>query len=279
MDLSPSAPPLLFDSHMHTPMCHHAVDEPELYAEKALARGLKGIIFTCHSPLPNQFHHHVRMNPEEFETYLALIERCRKAFEGRLEVRLGLESDYFPGLLDWLKELHQRASFDYILGSVHYQSQEYLSAYGTLSDDEFVAQYFEFLAESAECGLFDSLGHADLVKNHVADTWQFERARPVIEKALDRIAKTGVAMEINTSGVNKRYAEMNPSLEMLKLMKARGIRVVLGSDSHRSRRVGDGFEQALGYLAQAGYDEIWHFKQRQAIRVNLEEGLASLRLA
>ena len=35
----------------------------------------------------------------------------------------------------------------------------------------------------------------------------------------------------------KSYEEMNPGLEMLKMMRQRGIPVVVGSDSHRPSRV------------------------------------------
>lgn len=268
--------PLLFDSHMHTPLCHHAYDVPEMYAQRALARNLKGIIFTCHAPLKDGFHAQVRMSPEEFPKYVEMVMKCRRAFEGRLEVRLGLESDYYPGLLEWLEELHGMAKFHYILGSVHYQSSEYLTAYGKLSADEFVAQYFEFLAESAESGLFDSLAHSDLVKNYIGSSWDFKRYRGVIEKALDRIAKTGVAMEINTSGVNKRYKEMNPGEQMLKLIQERDIRIVLGSDSHISQRVADGFEEALLTLQRVGFKQVWNFRDREGEATNIEQGLQSL---
>ena len=47
--------PLLYESHCHTPLCKHAFGEPEEYAAMALRRGLKGIIFTCHCPLPDNF--------------------------------------------------------------------------------------------------------------------------------------------------------------------------------------------------------------------------------
>ena len=33
--------PIYFDSHMHTPLCKHAMGEPEEYAEQGRARGLK----------------------------------------------------------------------------------------------------------------------------------------------------------------------------------------------------------------------------------------------
>src|SRR5690606_17438163 len=38
---------LLYESHSHTPLCHHAVGTPDEYATMAGLRGLKGIIFTC----------------------------------------------------------------------------------------------------------------------------------------------------------------------------------------------------------------------------------------
>ena len=46
---------MLYESHCHTPLCGHATGEPEEYAAMAELRGLKGIIFTCHAPLPGGF--------------------------------------------------------------------------------------------------------------------------------------------------------------------------------------------------------------------------------
>lgn len=255
--------PVYFDSHMHTPLCKHAFGEPEEYAEQALTRGLKGIIFTCHSPMPNGFWPQVRMAMEEFGDYVALVERARKAYEGRLEIRLGIESDFFPGYEDWIRELHAMADFHYCLGSVHWQGKDYMRRYETGSVREFQETYFRLLAESAETGLFDCLAHPDLVKNYEPSEWDFEPLRGVVADALDRIAATGMHMELNTSGLNKRYAAMNPGPEMLEMMAEREIPVVVGSDSHVSRRVGDNFALALRMLRAAGYEEVSVFTHRR----------------
>ena len=87
--------------------------------------------------------------------------------------------------------------------------------------------------------------------------------RPVIIESLDRIAKTGVAMELNTSGLYKARPEMNPGPQMLALMAERDIPVVIGSDSHTPRRVGDLFLAALGSLETAGYDTVSFFENRK----------------
>ena len=139
--------------------------------------------------------------------------------------------------------------------------------------------YFEHLAESAETGLFDTLAHPDLVKNEAPHEWDFARIRPSIERALDRIARTGVAMELNTSGLNKALAEMNPGPRMLEMIRDRGIPVVLGADAHLPSRVADRYEDALRLLADLGFRTVSLFLERRRKEVPIAEALASLRPA
>lgn len=270
--------PLLFDSHMHTPLCKHALGEPEEYAERGRMRGLKGIIMTCHSPMPDRFSHAVRMAPEQFEEYVGMVERAgrAKAAEG-FEVKLGLESDWFPGMEPWLEDLHRRAAFHYILGSVHYHIAEYRDAFWRGDAIAFQSLYFRHLAEAAESGLFDAISHPDLVKNAFPDSWSFDVVRPFVAEALDRIRAVDVAMELNTSGLKKTVREMNPGPEMLAMMRQREIPVVLGSDSHQPHRVGDQFETALGMLRAAGYEEVSFFHERRRQTLAIDDALASMK--
>lgn len=271
----PSAP-VLYESHCHTPLCKHAVGDPEEYCEHALRRGLRGIIFTCHAPLPNNWSADVRMSDAEFDTYVAMVGRAREAYAGRLDVRLGLESDFVPGLEPWLEKLHRRVPLHHVLGSVHYQIRFYRDQY--FKGDVFAYQqtYYDHLAASAETGLFDTLAHPDLVKNESPIDWHFPRIRPCIEKALDRIAATGVAMELNTSGLLKALPEMNPGPLQLRLMRERDIPVVLGADAHRPERVGDQYATALTLLQEAGYHEVNIFLDRHRHPIPIAQALASL---
>jgi len=268
--------PLLYESHCHTPLCKHASGKPSEYAAVALARGLKGITFTCHCPLPDGISASVRMAPEQYADYVALIDATRAAFTGRLDVRLGLESDWFPGVEPWLEELHARVPLSHVLGSIHYQVSHYRKLFYTGDIHLYQELYFEHLARSAECGLFDTLAHPDLIKNENPAAWDFARLRPHIERALDRIAATGVAMELNTSGVQKNLPEMNPSLAQLVLMRERAIPVVIGSDAHVPQRVGDGYPAALQLLLDAGYTEVSYFLDRQRQKLSITEALDSL---
>lgn len=257
---------------MHTPLCKHALGDPEDYAERGLERGLAGIIMTCHSPMPNRFSHAVRMAPTQFDDYVSLINRAAGAMARHgFEVKLGMESDWFPGMEPWLTDLHQRADFHYILGSVHYHIPEYRDAFWDGDAMGFQERYFQHQAEAAETGLFDAISHPDLVKNAFPNTWDFETIAPAIAEMLDRIQACGVAMELNTSGLHKTVREMNPGPEMLAMMAERGIPVVIGSDSHQAHRVSANFEQALDALEKAGYSEVsfFHERQRQALPISI----------
>ena len=53
--------PNMYDSHMHTPLCKHARGAPADYAQEAEKKGLRGISFTCHSPMPFGWNPGVRM--------------------------------------------------------------------------------------------------------------------------------------------------------------------------------------------------------------------------
>ena len=156
--------PNLYDSHMHTPLCKHARGPLSAYAEQAEEKGLRGITFTCHSPMPDGWDAGVRMTLAQLPEYVEMVERTRAEFAGRVDVRLGMESDYFPGMEDWIERLHRQAEFSTILGSVHALTKEYKAKYFNGSTRlAYERSYFENLAAAAETGLYDCLSHPDVV--------------------------------------------------------------------------------------------------------------------
>ncbi len=262
----------MYDSHMHSPLCKHARGPLSAYAERAEQKGLRGITFTCHSPMPEGWDSALRMSLPQLPQYVDMVECERDEFAGRVDVRLGLESDYFPGMEGWIADIHSRADFSYILGSVHALTKEFKARYLDGSTRlEYEKSYFENLALAAETGLYDCLSHPDVVK--IAHPKQYDVADHLdtIRRVLDRIAVTGVAMELNTSGLNKSYPEMNPGAEMLAEMALREIPVVLGSDSHDAYRVGAAFEAALDNLRDAGYQRVSYFLNRERQELAISE--------
>ncbi len=85
-------------------------------------------------------------------------------------LRLGLEVDFVPGAEDRIANLLDGRDFDYVIGAVHFVGDRAVDHDGfdvwELDGDPDVVwrRYFEALAETARCGLFDILAHPDLVK-------------------------------------------------------------------------------------------------------------------
>ena len=262
---------------MHTPLCRHAVGEPEEYAARAYERGLKGIIVTCHNPLPDGISQDVRMYPQEFPAYIALVERARQAWQGRIDVRLGLEADYLPGLEPFLREQLASAEFHHVLGSVHCQIREYRAKYDDgdalqLSKDVFrpsgagsgkrafrhaFAPRFSEKYESArvECRARSPF-HRNDVRSH-----RRNRHRDGIEHV----------------GRDENDPEMNPGPVILKAMRQRGIPVVIGADAHVPERVADRYEKAMDILESVGYDEVNFFLNRKRHSLPIGVARASLK--
>ncbi|MHA3772187.1 histidinol-phosphatase HisJ family protein [Verrucomicrobiota bacterium sgz303538] len=267
--------PILYEQHMHTPLCRHALGGPEEYAAVAHQRGLAGIVVTCHNPWPNGFMADSRMLPEHWSQYLELVEKAREACAGWCDVRVGLEADFWPGHEKFIATLVESAPLHHVLGSVHPYA-EYQDIYRREGDLKFQEYYFEHLAMAAETRIFDTIAHPDFVKNMVPD-WDVKRIMPVIQRALDRIAATGVAMELNTSGLNKTVPEMNPGPEMLREMAIRGIPLVIGSDAHWPTRAAAKWEEAMDNAEAAGYREISFFLDRKRHNIPISTARNSLR--
>jgi histidinol-phosphatase (PHP family) len=257
----------LADYHIHTPRCGHASGELRDYVRAAQGAGLAEMGFADHFPLLHLRDAHLTMDLEEMPLYIAEVEGLRADFPD-LPIRLGIEADYVPEVLCELEELLGRYSFDYVYGSVHYvdgwafDDPRCLGGYEGRDIHHLYRRYFETLADAAECGLFDALPHPDLVKKF--GFRPEEDLGDIYLECLERIAATGLAVEINTSGLRRPVREIYPAPAFLGLCRELGIPVTLGSDAHAPEEVASDFHLALALLEEAGYDTITLFRERRA---------------
>ena len=268
--------PILYEQHMHTPLCRHARGKPGEYAAVAEHVGLKGIVVTCHNPLPDGLCAASRMDPEDFPAYVDLVREARATWAGRIDIRLGLECDFMPGLESWLERQINAADLHHVLGSIHPHTREYRERFWRGSPVAFFKQYYEHLAEAAETGLFDTLSHPDIIKNMYIDDWNPDMLMDEILTCLDRVAKTGIAMELNTSGLDKKLPEMNPGRKILEKIHERGIPIVIGADAHIPERVGDDFPEAIDLLDDIGFKTVSIFLDRTRHDIPIDLARTSL---
>jgi len=273
-------PVYLVDYHIHTQRCGHASGEDREYIEAAISRGLREMGFSDHVPRfyqPKDTKTAITergMNAEDLEGYVRAVSAYRKEYP-ELKIKLGLEVDFVPG---WEKEIERIASmypWDYLIGSVHFIPEwnyGYIVRETEHGPEEIYPEYFKKVAEAAESGLFDFLGHIDLPKR------TFERLAPEVMAELhrelaERLGKAGAVIELNTYGIRGSKvpnAGLYPDEQLLRFCREQGVRVTLGSDAHRPQDVGADFERATELLRSVGYTEIVTFERRVAKAVSWE---------
>ena len=121
--------------------------------------------------------------------------------------------------------------------------------------------YHALLRKSAQSGLFDVMAHVDLVKKF--GDRPTEDLTPEIEKTAQVFKKSGVVIEINSSGLRKPVREIYPSLTDLVIYCKAGVPITFGSDAHAPNEVGYGLKDAYVLAKNAGYKEYVMFEKRQ----------------
>lgn len=260
------------DYHLHTSLCKHARGMPLAYRAAARERSIPEICFTDHCPTPDGYDPDHRMSMDRFSDYRQAVFELRDG--EKPDVLFGIEADYYEGCEPFLREWLPSQSFDFVLGSVHFidhwgfDNPEHRHVWDSVDIQETWREYFALIGRLAESGLFDAVGHLDLPKKfgfRPSERDLAEMARP----AMDKIAKSGMGLEINASGLRKPVGEIYPSEPLLTLARERDIPICFGSDAHSPGEVGDGFEAALDMARQAGYTHSFRILQRKKFLVPL----------
>ncbi len=186
------------------------------------------------------------------------------------DLKLGVEMDFVPGREDRIANVLDGRPWDYVVGSIHFlrdvslDSEDY-SIWGTgESADKVWRRYFETLAESARSGLYDIIGHPDLVK-----VWG--KGAPVpdgdlrryYDIAVEAFADSGVAVEFSTAGWRKPVGEQYPAVPYLEMLVDAGCPIALSSDAHTVEQIGFEYERAQELLESVGVSEIAVFERRE----------------
>lgn len=267
---TPCAAPLLPpDYHTHTVLCKHAVGSTEEYRQKAREIGLAELCFTDHCPEPSGYDARHRMTLDELPQYYDLIRPLQDG--GVPPVLAGLEADYFPGCESFLSSFLPAQPLDLVMGSVHYikdwgfDDPHYLKTWESADLKGVWREYFKLIRQLVDTRLFDVISHFDLPKkfgHRLRDADMKEFVQPV----LDHIARSGMAIEINTSGWRRQVAEAYPSPLILSLAAEREIPLTFGSDAHAPDEIGCQFKEAVALARDTGCMNSLRFKNRHPTR-------------
>ncbi len=198
---------------------------------------------------------------------ISVLKRLQEEFPD-IKLKLGLEVDYIPGREDYIQQLEQSCDFDYIIGSVHFidgwgfDHPDFRHLFEEKDIDQIYGRYFELVQMAVDSGLFDIIGHLDLIK-----IWGHRPRQNNIlfhvKQLLKSIKAAGMIIEINSAGLRKPVGEIYPQQDIIDLIASKQIAVTLGSDAHHPRQVGEGLQEVRGVLINAGFTHLASLQQRQ----------------
>jgi histidinol-phosphatase (PHP family) len=267
---------------MHTPLCGHAVGHPMEYALAAKEKGIDLITITCHIPMDWEAFGQagIRMPREDLNHYMELVQSAvGPAKDFGVEVLCGIEAEVFPD------ETHMASMdlvlneypFDFVLGSMHAHCRSFAiwcKQNKVKTDALKIDSYFRMLIDGVHSGRYDSMSHPDVIRTYgVVEHFNPLEHEEVIRDFLEALVEADVCMEVNTSGLTKGDFEVQPDPIILDWASALGVKLTIGSDSHRPGSVGQFFDSVLPMLHSMGFRKLHYFRKRKRIAIDLPQSL------
>lgn len=206
---------------------------------------------------------------DRFARYVAHCRNLQSAYQGRLIIFVGMETEAYQGAVDYALQLQDRFHPDYVVGSVHHVADipidmnpsEYAmaaSACGGITD--LYSAYFDLQYDMIQTLKPSVVGHFDLIRIYDPD-YLFRLKTPAVWKRicrnLEAIASLGLMLDLNVRALLKGAREpyiCRPILEKVREMK---IPVAPGDDSHSVATVGRHVADGIRHLQSLGFSTDW----------------------
>lgn len=257
----------MYDYHMHSRVSFDGHDTGEALARAALDAGLKEICFTDHidyDPMGT-------MGNMAFDTEEYNAEYDHLSLPG-LKIRRGMEFGMTRDNMPQFRKELLRRPFDFVLGSIHFVDglDVYMPPFWE-GKTVFEAER-RCLEETLACVKihtdYDVLAHLTYIGKTMAHPAPrpvpYEEHREIIDEILKTLAENGKGLELNTSGLD-RCGGFLPTADYFRRFRELGGEIVtVGSDAHRTDRVGQYSREACELLKDIfGY--VCTFEDRKPI--------------
>lgn len=222
---------MIANYHTHTARCNHAVGTEREYIERAIEGGLQTLGFSDHAPYGFEGTDHVsgfRMLPPELPEYMSTLRALREEYRDRIDLRLGVEAEYYPKYFTALLERLRAQGVEYIILGQHLLDNEIDAWYvGRPTEDAaLLTAYVDQCIAAMETGSFTYMAHPDIF-NFVGD-------REVYARENRRLCRAAIAnnlpLEINMLGI--RDHRHYPNEDFWRIAGEEGVAVILGCDAH-----------------------------------------------
>ncbi len=247
----------------------------EDFVVAAIDNGFEALGFSGHSPM--SIDNEWSIKSKDLPEYAAHGKRLKEQYKEQINLYLGLEIDYIPGISDNFDAFRKSVPLDYCLGSVHLvrhpengqiwfidgPAEQFFQGLNDIYQGDIRAAVTAFYEQSimmVASQKFEIIGHLDKVKMHVmhnqldtSEQWY----RDLTLKLLKEISQRDIIVELNTRGVyTGKTTEYFPSDHILEQCLHLGIPVMVNSDAHHPEQLSSLVSEGESRLADIGFKEI-----------------------
>ena len=229
---------MIANYHTHTARCHHATGTDREMVERAIESGLQILGFSDHCPYwfdDTDYYSNFRMFPEQLEEYVRTLSDLRAEYRGQIDLKIGLEVEYYPRYFDSFVQHIRQFPLDYILLGQHFIGNETEpgSKHATkeTEDSEKLERYCTQVVEAIQTGLFTYVAHPDVL-NFIGDRELYQQQMRRICQAANQI---GIPLEVNFLGIWDKRNYPNPLF--WQVAGEEGVTAVFGCDAHHVKDV------------------------------------------
>lgn len=213
--------------HTHTERCQHAIGSDEDYVLSAIEGGFDLLGFSDHTPwnFSDGYVSGIRMAVSELDEYVESVRTLGRKYSDKIDIKVGLECEYYPDYIEWLKEQKERLSLDYLIFGNHYPYTEKGSLYFAKSTtNEDLDLYLRSSLEALESGIFDYFAHPNLFMRSYPEV--DDHCKNIFRELCCTARETNTVMEFNvTTPYNK---------ELWEIAAEEQPKVIIGLDCHQS---------------------------------------------
>ena len=187
-----------------------------------------------------------------FDTYIEDVSAA--ASQSNVDVRLGLEVDFIPGMNELIHSFIQEYSWDFLIGSVHEINGIQFEKNYKWSREEgktLWLQYFELLHRVVMSQYFSVVSHP--VRMRVNNP----HLPPTFDEELERLAaeatRYDVALEINGYDILHYHSLVR---RLAKACMLHNTPISVGSDAHYPKGIAQAHQQTENMLREIGITKI-----------------------
>lgn len=271
---------IICDLHTHTKFSFDGAPEstPDALCRRALEVGVSHLAITDHCDINGEVEG--IYTPYAADEAWEAMAAAKEKYKGRLDLSLGIElgnAHQYPAEAAAVLAKHP---YEFVIGSLHNLTSvpDFCMLRYEMMTDALIHRLFDrMLDETMDMVSFNgltTLGHLTYIHRYITLAKKpfdfkphYDKITAVYRSLMDR----DMALELNISTLWKGLGIAMPTLELLKLYKDQGGKLItVGSDAHSPEHVGKCIRKGYALLQTAGFHEIMVVENGQRTMVSID---------